>query len=99
MPRRIGPPVAAFPYFIRDGRGHCRHVDPELFTEIGDRGEKRRKRVEDAKQVCAGCPFRVACAQWALDTNQLGVWGGTSDQDRQALRRKAAGGYQRKLAA
>ncbi|WP_037677179.1 WhiB family transcriptional regulator, partial [Streptomyces afghaniensis] len=31
------------------------------------------------------------CLQWALDTGQsIGVWGGTSETERRALKRRAA---------
>ncbi|MFE7797264.1 WhiB family transcriptional regulator [Nocardia sp. NPDC057440] len=29
-----------------------------------------------ARAVCAGCPIRVACGEFAARTNQSGVWGG-----------------------
>ena len=41
-----------------------------------------------AKAVCARLPDPVACLRWALDTGQeAGVWGGTGEDDRRALRR------------
>ncbi len=37
------------------------------------------------------CPVRDECLEWALDTAQtLGVWGGTSENERRALRRRRA---------
>lgn len=99
MPRKVGKPVPAYPAFLRDGRGACATADPNLFTEVGDRGKRRNLRVAEAKRVCLGCPFRPECAAWALATNQTGVWGGMSDEDRAAARRKAAGGYPSRVAA
>ncbi|MEV0293538.1 WhiB family transcriptional regulator [Nocardia sp. NPDC050710] len=29
-----------------------------------------------ARKICAGCPIRVACAEFASNTGQSGVWGG-----------------------
>ena len=41
-----------------------------------------------AKFICGTCPIRSACLRWALDTGQeAGVWGGTSEEDRRAMRR------------
>ncbi|MFG1798083.1 WhiB family transcriptional regulator [Nocardia sp. NPDC049149] len=31
---------------------------------------------EYAREVCAGCPIRVACGEFAASTGQSGVWGG-----------------------
>lgn len=46
-----------------------------------------------AKEVCRECPFRALCLRWAVENDQKGVWGGTTDTDRAAQRRKARGGY------
>ena len=44
-----------------------------------------------AKAVCAQCPVRGECLAYALRYPQLqGVWGGTSDAERRALRGRAA---------
>lgn len=90
MSRKIvGNPIPAYPAFLRERRGNCAGVDPDLFTEYGDRGGTRAARVAAAKLICAGCPFREECEAWALRTNQTGVWGGTSDADRAWRRRRA----------
>jgi WhiB family redox-sensing transcriptional regulator len=39
--------------------------------------------------VCAGCPARERCLEFAIVTNQeYGVWGGTSEEERRVLRRQ-----------
>jgi WhiB family redox-sensing transcriptional regulator len=46
-------------------------------------------QAEEAKAVCAGCPVRPDCLAFALDTEQNdGVWGGLSETERRALKRK-----------
>jgi len=44
--------------------------------------------VERARSVCSQCSVRVRCLEFAL-TNRLdhGVWGGTSERERQRLLR------------
>jgi len=43
-----------------------------------------------ARAVCAGCEVRSDCLDYALaDPSVLGVWGGTSERERQRLRRDA----------
>jgi len=40
-----------------------------------------------AQRVCAGCPVREACLEYALIQEiSHGVWGGASDRQRQRLR-------------
>ena len=58
-----------------------------LFFPIGNTGPALR-RISQAKQVCAGCPVRAPCLEWAPRSGQeAGVWGGTSEDERRALRR------------
>ena len=68
-------------------RARCRDVDPELFFPVGTTGPAEAQ-VQSAKAICALCPVRDECLQWALDTAQdAGVWGGLSEEERRALRR------------
>lgn len=47
--------------------------------------------IEYAKSFCRRCPAITQCGDWALDTGQeWGVWGGLSEKERRALRRRAA---------
>lgn len=70
----------------------CRHEDPELFFPVGTTGPAIAQ-VAEAKAVCARCPVREACLQWALETNQgSGVWGGMSEDERRAYRRAVVRG-------
>lgn len=76
----------------------CRTEDPDLFFPIGTTGPAV-VQAEQAKAVCRRCPVREPCLQWALETGQsIGVWGGTSETERRALKRRAGarragGGY------
>ena len=67
----------------------CRGEDPKLFfPQLGENGT-------EAKRICRRCPVRVDCLEAALERgvkHQYGVWGGMSEQEREAelRRRKAA---------
>jgi WhiB family redox-sensing transcriptional regulator len=68
-------------------RALCRDEDPELFFPIGTTGPAA-SQVDDAKQVCRRCAVVEDCLSWALETGQdAGVWGGTSEDERRALKR------------
>lgn len=68
----------------------CLDEDPELFFPIGTTGPAVQQ-IEDAKDVCADCPVIGTCLAYALDTGQdHGVWGGTADEERRALKRQQA---------
>ena len=61
----------------------CREMDPELFFPVGARGPGAGE-IDRAKAVCAGCRVRRQCLQYALATHQMhGVWGGTTEEERQ----------------
>jgi WhiB family redox-sensing transcriptional regulator len=68
----------------------CRDEDPELFFPIGTTGPALMQ-VEDAKAVCRRCDVTEACLNWALENGQdAGVWGGLSEDERRALKRRRA---------
>lgn len=68
----------------------CLTADPELFFPVGNTGPAI-DQIEAAKAVCASCKVTETCLQYALDTGQdSGVWGGLSEDERRALRRRAA---------
>lgn len=63
----------------------CSGSDNELFFPVGEDEEV----VAPAKAICAACPVKEDCLQYALATNQTeGVWGGMSAPERRRLRRR-----------
>ncbi|MET9427910.1 MULTISPECIES: WhiB family transcriptional regulator [unclassified Streptomyces] len=68
----------------------CREEDPDLFFPIGNTG-LALLQIEEARTVCRRCPVMEQCLQWALESGQEhGVWGGLSEDERRALKRRAA---------
>ena len=66
----------------------CREVDPELFFPIGNTGPALLQ-IDEAKQVCGRCSVQEPCLQWAVDSGQdAGVWGGLSEDERRAYKRR-----------
>jgi WhiB family redox-sensing transcriptional regulator len=66
----------------------CHRLDPSLFFGP-DRLEgriERRERERVAKGVCAHCPVRSLCREYALRTREPhGIWGGLTEHDRRRL--------------
>jgi WhiB family redox-sensing transcriptional regulator len=74
----------------------CREMDPELFFPVGARGPGAGE-TDRAKAVCANCRVRRQCLQYALATHQMhGVWGGTTEDERQLRMRHEREMEQRK---
>ncbi len=69
---------------------NCREIDPDMFFPIGNTGEALRMLMR-ARAVCADCGVKQQCLDFSIATNQdCGVWGGTSEDERRDLRRRAA---------
>ncbi|MEU9336578.1 WhiB family transcriptional regulator [Streptomyces sp. NPDC048290] len=75
-------------------RGLCLREDPDLFFPIGDvTSGPVALQTDEAKAVCRRCPVRAYCLEWAVDRGPVdGIWGGTTEGERRALRRRVARG-------
>lgn len=61
----------------------CRDLDIDLFFPDTESDSA------PAVAVCAGCPVREACLDFALRTRQNdGVWGGHTESERKRIRRR-----------
>jgi WhiB family transcriptional regulator, redox-sensing transcriptional regulator len=75
--------------------GLCRASDATVFFPPVhfEHKPEREAREAKAKAICARCPVRVQCLDWALATREPhGVWGGYSESERKQIlmgRRKA----------
>lgn len=71
-------------------RAACRGIDVEIFYPATDEDVD----AEPAKAVCAECPVRQACLEYALAHREReGVWGGATERERRRIlrqRRKSA---------
>jgi WhiB family redox-sensing transcriptional regulator len=68
-------------------RSACRDSDPDVFFPIGSSGPAL-EQIETARRICAACPVRDECLEFALATNQeAGIWGGTTEEERRKLRK------------
>ena len=69
-------------------RAACRGIDPEIFYPVSD------EDAAEAKSICAVCPVREACLEYALANRERdGVWGGATERERRRMirqRRKSA---------
>jgi WhiB family redox-sensing transcriptional regulator len=54
--------------------------EPELFHPHG-----LADADPDALVMCRLCPVAAECLQYALDNGESGVWGGTTDKEREAM--------------
>ncbi|MFI0240347.1 WhiB family transcriptional regulator [Streptomyces sp. NPDC016845] len=74
------------------GSAACRGMDPDLFFPIGNStGFAVLVQIDEAKEVCRTCPVARQCLRWAMDAGAVdGIWGGTTEEERRAVRRRGA---------
>lgn len=61
----------------------CKGLGVDFFPEVGF-----NKMVKVALAVCAKCPVRERCLQFALDNKiEHGIWGGKTAANRSTIRR------------
>jgi len=61
----------------------CRGINPAEFFPSDGTG------VETAQRVCAACPVRPECLEYALlNRIEHGVWGGASERERRRILRR-----------
>jgi len=72
-------------------RAACRGEDANLFfppNHVEDR-EARLLREQQAKAICATCPVRIECLEYAVRTREShGIWGGLNELERRILTRQ-----------
>ena len=69
-------------------QARCRGLDPEIFYPQAEEED------DEAKSICAQCPVRVPCLEYALSARERdGIWGGCTEKERRRIirqRRKSA---------
>jgi WhiB family transcriptional regulator, redox-sensing transcriptional regulator len=93
MGRRADNRNLQIPEFILDDQPACANVDPELFfpqeTEIApNKVVSKYVNLATAKQICASCPLTFQCLEYALKNVEIGIWGGTTESQRESLRKR-----------
>ena len=72
------------PTWIRDAP--CAGQGALFYPE--QHGNGTRKLTVAGKELWAGCPHRIRCLEYAIDTVELhGIWGGTTPQERRVITR------------
>ena len=53
----------------------------------GETSQNRELREARARAICAQCAVRSQCLEFALSRNEYGIWGGTTERERHALKK------------
>lgn len=71
---------------IRNNDGvECAQVPDIFFPEEKGDHEYYTLQVKTAKAICAECPLKIKCLDYAVSARMQGIWGGTTDAERKSL--------------
>lgn len=73
-----------WPLEVLDAGPACTRDDAYAYTA----NVQTPSMVAELKRICARCPARIACLEYALQYPQVGVWGGTTEEERDAMMRE-----------
>ena len=74
-----GEPMSETPSFEWQQQAACRNTTEDFFAEMVSK---------NVKALCAGCPVAQQCLEYALVYKDYGYWGGTTERERQRIRRR-----------
>jgi WhiB family redox-sensing transcriptional regulator len=61
----------------------CTTAPPDIFFP---EGRNKLQQEKQAKQVCASCNIEQECLKFAIENNELGIWGGTTEDERRHIK-------------
>lgn len=68
------------------GEEPCAQVGVEHF--FTPEGSSNYTDLATVKAICADCPSKEPCLEYALHVNVIGVWGGTTEPQRRSIRKE-----------
>lgn len=92
MSLKINDEILRLPAFVLESEPACSTVDPELFfpqeIEISNiKVISKYSNLGAAKKICSSCPLRIKCLEYAIKNHEIGVWGGTTESQRDDIRK------------
>ena len=63
----------------------CQQVSTEMFFP---ESSEDRVLVSQLKSICGRCPHLQECAEWGINKERYGIWGGMTALERQEIRRQ-----------
>lgn len=68
-------------------RALCVDTDPELFFPISAEGSTPHTlQLREAQRICNNCPVKGECVDEAVRLGLVGIWGGTTERERRAMK-------------
>lgn len=58
------------------------------FPESSDTGANAVHNIAYAKKICFTCRHNTECAEWGIQNERFGIWGGLTEHQRKGIRRQ-----------
>jgi hypothetical protein len=66
----------------------CAQVGGEFWFPERTDGSMNTVEMVMAKSICHTCPHKAECAEWGINKEQFGIWGGLTQADRVPIRKQ-----------
>lgn len=73
-----------YPNFYSKGPALCTQIDSDMYFPEGQAAITNEYVA--LKKLCFECPYRAECLEWAVVNREDGIWGGTNNAERAAMR-------------
>lgn len=88
------------PSFVKTDDPACAQTDPELFfpqegLDFAGRNISKYVDIAAAKKICNSCPLKLPCLEYALMNVEIGIWGGTTEEQRKQMRKGSGRAYRK----
>lgn len=60
----------------------CKGYASLFFAPLAERPQARARREAKARKLCARCPIRLRCRDYARDHREFGYWGAENEEER-----------------
>lgn len=75
-----------YPDFFTKGEPPCASTDPDAFFPDPE-SPNSVEMAKLAKKTCSTCFYKDECLEWALKSDEIGIWGGTTEAERRRMKR------------
>ena len=66
----------------------CAEIGGDLFFPEKENQYFGNIEIAMAKKICLACPHQTECANWGINKEVHGIWGGLTESDRRRLRKQ-----------
>lgn len=66
----------------------CAEIGGDLFFPEKEGQPFGNIEIAMAKRICLSCPHKTECAEWGINNEIYGIWGGLVETDRRRVRKE-----------